>query len=273
MPNVMFWNVQDLGVSNSIKNNAVGQTIYNAATNYDLEYVFLCEIKSDTTLSFVDDSTITHLNQQSVNPITLDVEKQGGTKKKSVFQTNAQLGYFGFASDGRPLHHDKVEISDFEEVFSVKKQAFGIKGRNAFKAESKRAVIRYSDNGNSFFFYHANSSAKAKQLVPWVSFCLDKNVNDFFLFGDFNQDPGDLESFVLLDDHDNVEESFEIGTNTRVSYTSPGQPTHNKGKILDYVISKGFRILDIGLADQVTYASGSQTKLPSDHTPVIVQFD
>lgn len=274
MARAMFWNLHDFGNSDSFRNNAIGQTIYNAYKKFNLGYVLLCEIKSGASITWEEDITW-HLGEKSTSFKSLNIFKQEGVKKKNSKLTNAQLGYFGFIPMTGDLNHQSEDIPDFKEVFGHTKQDFGLKGSNIFKAISKRNVVCYSGMMHKFFFYHANSSYHAKTLVPWVSFYLDNHLDQFMLFGDFNQNPEDLEAFEVLNNNNQIAASFKVkssGDLNDVVFWKPNGATHNNGRTLDYIITKGYSINKIQIAEQVTYGSEEDPKFPSDHSPIVVIF-
>lgn len=250
--NILFWNVQRVGVS-SERAGAIHRIVQRYIKEHYIQVVVLCEVTSDFTFIHDFSSTRSH---------ALAMEKQAVRTRRTIKKTSAQLGYSAYyiGADGAlssiiPLTVESIEVENYTELFEA--SPF-FKGGSIFTKQSKRNVGRVVFDGHpsfNLFAYHANASTKASYLTPWVLQSLAENTDNFILVGDFNTSPMSL--------------AGELPEGVRTIDGGPSHPALAPTSIYDYAFTRGYRG-NVTVLDYVyTRVWGEYV---SDHLPILVQL-
>jgi hypothetical protein len=250
----MFWNAQRLGGGTPELRNAILEgVIASAFYDDDAEAALLCEVTSDVTLS------------------DAQLDKQVVVARRTRRGSKAQLGYAGIESDLAQMEMERVEVSNYADVFGgpVPK-----KGGSVFARQSKRFVaLAGTFSGVNLYVYHANASHRAAFLVAWVAEDLrQQDAGSFVLVGDLNCEPAALTLALQQQGADPAD--FNIRN---------GGTTHNAKsgltRIYDYAISgAGVNGLAVAVKDIRAHlpldplTSLPDNRLSSDHLPILLDF-
>jgi hypothetical protein len=146
-------------------------------------------------------------------------------------------------------------------------------GRNAFTRDQMervpRGVVINVESGNAkgtparFCFWHAPSRNNASAIVVQMANRLNAGGQPFVLFGDLNAEPHELLN------HPNHQLAPGL------SILNPGGPTHDGGKILDYVVTNVLGLFSGVLRCRSLHTAESdeiKSLVGSDHMAMILEL-